>query len=263
MKFWNLKTFLLITGAAKGLGKTCAIEFSKNVAPGSMSLLLSRSMGGLEATKKIITSGSVPVKVQSCIQDLRKPDGVALEAKILEFLGENGAKPSDFDHAIIVHGTNVLGDLNIRALKIQDVDDLQQYFCVNAFAPVVLNSHFMNIFQDDNKMRTILNMTSDAALRPYNSLSYYCAASMARESFMCVTGREEPSVLVLNYNPGPLDIHMATLEQSSEKDLKEYCAELKNSGQIITCEQSVEKLIKVLKGRSFFSGEHVEYSELK
>jgi hypothetical protein len=69
--------------------------------------------------------------------------------------------------------------------------------------------------------------------------------------------------LVLNYNPGPLDIHMATLKQSSEKDLQDYCGDLEKRGKVITCQKSVARLVKLLNGRDFFSGEHVEYSDLK
>lgn len=40
MNFWGLKTFCLVTGASRGIGKTIAIEFSKHVAPGEFDCFI-------------------------------------------------------------------------------------------------------------------------------------------------------------------------------------------------------------------------------
>lgn len=52
--FWNRRTFLLITGASRGIGKNLAIEFSRYLAPQSTILLMARALPKLEETKQEI-----------------------------------------------------------------------------------------------------------------------------------------------------------------------------------------------------------------
>lgn len=159
------------------------MKFTEKVAPNSMGVLVGRNDEGLAQTKKSILN-KTQIKISTLSYDLSKPEGFMLEEKVEKILKEAGAKASDFEHALIVHGAMMLGSMTRRTLGIRNVEELQRYFSINTFAPVVLNAHFMNVFKDDKKMRTVLNTTSDGALRPYNSLSYFCAASMAREAFM-------------------------------------------------------------------------------
>lgn len=63
--FWNRSTFLVITGASRGIGKGLAIKFSTLVTSDSTLVLLARSLEDLEATKTQIlaTNPNLDVKV--------------------------------------------------------------------------------------------------------------------------------------------------------------------------------------------------------
>lgn len=65
MQFWNRSTFLVITGASRGIGKNMAIKFSALVTSDSTLVLVARDLQNLEATKTQIlaTNPKLDVKV--------------------------------------------------------------------------------------------------------------------------------------------------------------------------------------------------------
>lgn len=66
-QFWGRRTFLVVTGASRGIGRNLAIEFSRLLGPESTVLLLARSLLNLEETRKRIleVNCNVVVKVQN------------------------------------------------------------------------------------------------------------------------------------------------------------------------------------------------------
>lgn len=101
--FWNQKTFCLVSGASKGIGRTIAIEFSKKVAEGSLFVLVARTTSALESTKASIleTTGN-KVKVVTATMDLEKPDKEAYYNLVNSALTQNGVQAKDFDHSLLV-----------------------------------------------------------------------------------------------------------------------------------------------------------------
>lgn len=62
--FWNRTTFLVITGASRGIGKNLAIKFSTLVTSDSTLLLLARDLQNLEATKTQILAKNPKMDVK-------------------------------------------------------------------------------------------------------------------------------------------------------------------------------------------------------
>lgn len=62
--FWNRSTFLVITGASRGIGKNLAIKFSTLVTSDSTLVLLARNLQDLEATKTQIWATNPRLDVQ-------------------------------------------------------------------------------------------------------------------------------------------------------------------------------------------------------
>lgn len=65
---------------------------------------------------------------------------------------------------------------------------------------------------------------------------------------------ENPEVDVLNYSPGPVDTDML---QTFRKEMsnKEFIKSL----TVLTTEQTINRLIEVLKNHKYKSGDHVDY----
>lgn len=63
-KFWGQHTYYVVTGASQGIGRSFAVEFARQFAPGSHLVLLARSEGGLKETEALILAANPHVTVQ-------------------------------------------------------------------------------------------------------------------------------------------------------------------------------------------------------
>jgi len=118
MGFWNQRTFCLITGASRGIGKCIAVEFAKKVGPGSVLLLVARSAGGLEETKSEILgncSGD-EVKVATAAIDLGSTEGGDYLHMINAALITTGTTAAQFDLSLLVHNAGSLGKSSLGLL---------------------------------------------------------------------------------------------------------------------------------------------------
>ncbi|KAK5900365.1 hypothetical protein CgunFtcFv8_025328 [Champsocephalus gunnari] len=79
-----------------------------------------------------------------------------------------------------------------------------------------------------------------------------------------VLAAEEPDLRVLSYSPGPLDTDMQLVARSStaDPDLKRTFSDMFSAGQLLTCEASCAKLMKLLLEDSFTSGAHIDVFDL-
>ena len=110
MAYWNQKTFCLITGASRGIGRCIAVEFSKKVGPNSVFLLLARSAQGLEETKaEVLANEGQSIQVTTAAVDLSKPNVEKYLEIVESALTSTGTKAGDFDISILVHNAGTLG----------------------------------------------------------------------------------------------------------------------------------------------------------
>lgn len=81
---------------------------------------------------------------------------------------------------------------------------------------------------------------------------------------MKVLALEEEDIQVLNYAPGPVDTDMyATVTESTgDSETKALLKETRDSGHILTCLQTVRRLVGVLESKKYVNGEHVDYFEV-
>jgi len=266
MGFWNQKTFCLITGASKGIGKTIAIEFAKKVAPDSMFLLLARSGPQLEETKtEILTLGFQCNQIITAEIDLSQPDAAQYLALINSALKTSGQQASDFDLSILVHNAGSLGNVHLRVTQMEDLNELRSYYDLNLISLILLTSQYAKVFGDESKQRSIINISSLGALQPFKTWSSYCTGKAARDMVLRSIAAEDPSIATLNYAPGPVDtdIYTEAINRMGDDDTRKSFSDCKTSGQILTPIQTITKLVKVLGEGKFTKGEHVDYFDLE
>ncbi|EZA46577.1 Sepiapterin reductase, partial [Ooceraea biroi] len=72
---------------------------------------------------------------------------------------------------------------------------------------------------------------------------------------------ENPDVDVLNYSPGPVDTDLFTfvVETSIDPVHKEHLRELQKNKIVLSPEQSINRLVEVLKAHKYKSAERVDY----
>lgn len=266
MEYWNQKTFCLITGASRGIGRTIAIEFSKKVAPGSVFLLVARSTAALEETKASvdsITGGTVTVVTATV--DLNNPDKDAYFKLINSALTHTDAKASDFDHSILVHNAGSLGmEKKLKVAEMEDLSEMQSYFGLNVFSMVILTTQFFKHFSDAKKQRSIVQITSLAGVQPCKSWGLYCAGKATRDMLMQLVAIES-GIQVLSWAPGPVETEMFdyVCNNTGDPELRKMMQDCRKEGKDLTCEQTVTKLVKVLGEKKYVNGEHVDYFDIE
>lgn len=263
-EFWGQKSFVLITGASRGFGRTMAIEFSKKVAPGSVFLLVARTADALEETKRSVLEVSPNVEVVTKSVDLGKPDKAAYLDLIQSTVTANGRQPSDFDHAILVHNAGSLGNLSLRVSQFEDLQEIQDYYSFNLFSLILLNSQFLRVFNDAEKQRSVIQISSLGAIQPFKTWAYYCSGKAARDMLMKNLATEDPSINVLNYAPGPLDTEMVAeaAQNTGDAETRKFFIDGRSQKTLLTTEQTTKKLVKILGEKKHTKGEHVDYYDI-
>ncbi|KAJ9595492.1 hypothetical protein L9F63_013314 [Diploptera punctata] len=261
-EFWGQKTYCLITGASKGIGRNFAIEFSRKFASNSLIVLLARSEEGLLETKNLISKANPKVKIVIHPIDLGKPDPELFLKVIQSSLENTGVKPTDFELSIIVHNVGSVGDVSEGTFKMSNVTKWQDYFTLNVFSVACLNSQFLKVFPEGScKRRTVINVTSLAAVKPLKSMGYYCSGKAARQMFFKVLAEENPTLDVLNYSPGPVDTDMVAevVSNTEDAEIKEMFVNLKESKNILTVDQTTKRIIDLLESGKYENGQRVDY----
>ena len=251
------KVFLLITGASRGIGKQIALSFGSVLEKDSHVILLATNLNALKETAKNIPSN---ISVDTVSIDLGKATEHELHDVIIQTLKNKPA--AQFDRVVIVHNVGTMGDITKKTNEMTDINNWRNYYDLNVFGPAILNGVIMKIFNETpSAKKTVINITSLLGLQPRKSFGYYSSGKAAREIFFKVFALENPEVNVLNYSPGPVetDMYYQVCTETSDKEVQSSFNDLLVKRAVLTCEQTVNRLLKVLENRKYKSGDHVDY----
>ncbi|CAL8079692.1 unnamed protein product [Orchesella dallaii] len=136
---------------------------------------------------------------------------------------------------------------------------------INTFiSMVILSSQFFKVFNDSSKLRSIVQITSLSGLQPFKTCVLYCTGKAARDMLMKVVALES-FIQVLNWAQGPVETEMFdnVCKHTGIPDLLKAFTECSDEGKVLTCEQTVTKLVKVLGEKKYVNGEHVDYFDIE
>ena len=113
-------------------------------------------------------------------------------------------------------------------------------------------------------LRSLRRESSLMAVQPQKTWSLYCAGKAARDMFFRVMAEEEgpDGIRVLNYAPGPMDTQLVNdvlNSASTDSEVRAMFREYKEGGKFLKPEVSAAKLIGIIEGAKFKSGDHVDY----
>lgn len=252
-EFWKRKTFVIITGASRGIGRTLAEKIAGLVNPGSLLLLISRDESSLESLRAHIKAHHPEIHVKIGLMDLSSCSESIVASTLSNSLTELELKADDFSHSICIHNAGSLGDASKRCADLDVMDSCVTYFRLNLASVIILNSIFLKTFSYVQK--TIVNITSLCGVQPFPSLALYCTGKAARDMFFQVLAKEEPSIRVLNYAPGPVETNML-----NQLRVETWNPEMKdNTSGALTPETTCYRLIQLLAENKYPSGAHVDY----
>ena len=259
MMFKDVKCAVVISGASKGFGRATALEMAKIVGPQSKFFLTARSLSGLEETAKVVREINRTAVCRVKTIDNEKPSTEAFEELLAQEEGEH------FEAALMVHNSGSIGNQGVSAKSLDSAKELSSYFDSNLTSCFLLNSAFVKRFASvPDKRKVVVQVSSLMAVQPQRTWSLYCTGKAARDMFFRVMAEEEGSdgIRVLNYAPGPMDTQLVNDvlgSASTDSEVKAMFREYKDGGKFLKPEVSAAKLIRIVDGAKFKSGDHADY----
>ena len=106
---------------------------------------------------------------------------------------------------LLVNNASVLGPSPQPALADYPLDELERVYAVNLHAPVALTQLALPLMPPGGR---IINITSDAALEPYEGWGGYGSSKAALEQVTAILGAEHPGLRVYAVDPGDMRTRM-------------------------------------------------------
>jgi NAD(P)-dependent dehydrogenase (short-subunit alcohol dehydrogenase family) len=180
----------LITGASRGLGLALASRLARD---GWTLIVDARGERDLEAARAELAELSRVIAIPGDVTDeehRRALAGAAREAGRLD---------------VLVNNASILGPSPQPALLDYPLETLEQVYRTNTLAPLAL----IQAVRDELKPEArIVNVTSDAAVEPYEGWGGYGSSKAALEQLSAILAAENPDLRVYRVDPGDMRTRM-------------------------------------------------------
>jgi benzil reductase ((S)-benzoin forming) len=210
-----MEKIAIITGGSRGIGLGLAQEFHKE---GYRIITLSRTL--LEKTYAF--------EQYSC--DLT--DHEQLDTTLNEVFRH--FDPGNTDRIYLINNAGYLG--TVDTLDHIPSDNISYTIQINLVAPLILSGMFIRLTDKWKCTKKILNISSGAAVNPYESWAMYCSSKAGLDMMTRVIAKEQKDrdhgVEAVSIYPGVVDTEMQTSVRSIDeaqfkhvqrfKDLHEY-----------------------------------------
>lgn len=249
------KCLIFVTGASQGIGRCIAMETAKRF-PGDLAFALTaRSDEKLNETKAEILKINANAVVQTFPLDLSKAE----KSHFDDFV-EQIAQLAPFDSCFLFHNAGQTGYIK-NALSLENLTVWHDYFHLNYFSTIALTISFVEKLKPLSSKIAIINITSLIGRQPFANFAMYGSGKAARDLYFRVLAKEEPQLSILNYSPGPVDTDMfnGVISTAESDEMRRQFAEMKETNQVLTAEQTVGRLLDILEKQDFESGDIVDY----
>jgi NAD(P)-dependent dehydrogenase (short-subunit alcohol dehydrogenase family) len=178
----------IITGASRGLGLALARELARR---GWALVLDARGAADLERVARELGAVTEVVALAGDVTDDWH------RGALVEAAGE------EID--LLVNNASVLGPSPQPALSHYPLDELERVYRVNVVAPLALAQLVVPRMPDGG---CIINVTSDAAVEPYEGWGGYGSSKAALDQISAILAAEQPALRVHAVDPGDMRTRM-------------------------------------------------------
>lgn len=211
----------------------------------------------MKGTQEIISSVAPSARVhiiEADLEDVENLDKVFSDA--LQYANED-----KHEHMLLVQNSGSLGNISKPAASFTDSQEIQSYMDLNFTSFAMLTAHFLSRFKTGQ--RSIIHMSSKLSYKFMPSFSLYTSGKAARNALMRIVVAENPEVRVLNYTPGAVDTEMLghIPRESHSEATRNYFQAKYDENIVISTEQSIRKLVDILREDKYDNGALVDYSD--
>jgi NAD(P)-dependent dehydrogenase (short-subunit alcohol dehydrogenase family) len=178
----------IVTGASRGLGFALAESLAER---GWRLAIDARDGVALEQAAAVLKART---EVAALAGDVADPEHRAA-------LVAAAGGPID----LLVNNASVLGPSPLPPLARHPLDELEHVYRVNAIAPLALMQAVLPRLAEGAR---IVNVTSDAAVEPYEGWGGYGSSKAALEQLAAVFAAEQPALRVYAVDPGDMNTRM-------------------------------------------------------
>jgi NAD(P)-dependent dehydrogenase (short-subunit alcohol dehydrogenase family) len=180
----------IITGASRGLG----LALARTLAGDSWSLIIdARTEEALESARAELSRYTRVVAIPGDVTDPEHRGDLAEAAR-----GAGGVDA-------LVNNASILGPSPQPDLLDYPLDVLEEVYSANVISPLALIQALNN---DLKPQARIINVTSDAAVEPYEGWGGYGSSKAALEQLSNILAAENPGLRVYRVDPGDMRTQM-------------------------------------------------------
>ena len=180
----------LVTGASRGLG----LALARHLADHGWSLVIdARDPAALDAAREELARHTDVTAVAGTVTDAAHRRALAVAARA------HGGLDA------LVNNAGVLGPSPQPRLLAYPIDVLEQVFRTNVIAPLAVVQAVQGLLTPG---ACVVNITSDAAVTPYEGWGGYGASKAALEQLSAILAAENPSLRVYWVDPGDMRTRM-------------------------------------------------------
>jgi NAD(P)-dependent dehydrogenase (short-subunit alcohol dehydrogenase family) len=180
----------LITGASRGLG----LALARALAGEGWTLIIdARGKEALESAGAELSESTRVISIPGDVSD------AGHRAALAEAAREVGGLDA------LINNASILGPSPQPALLDYPLDAFEEVYRTNTFAPLAL----VQVLGDELKQDArVINVTSDAAVEPYEGWGGYGSSKAALEQLSNILGAENPNLRVYRVDPGDMRTRM-------------------------------------------------------
>jgi NAD(P)-dependent dehydrogenase (short-subunit alcohol dehydrogenase family) len=186
----NVTKTILITGASRGLG----LALARRLARENWTLIIdARGAEDLETARTELAKQTRVIALPGDVS------GEEHRQALAEAAHEAGGLDA------LVNNASILGPSPQPQLLDYPIGVLEEVYRTNAFAPLALVQSLRNELKPGAR---IINVTSDAAVEPYEGWGGYGSSKAALEQLSAILAAENPSLRVYQVDPGDMRTQM-------------------------------------------------------
>ncbi len=179
----------LITGASRGLGRAIGVELARR----GWSIIADAR------TETDLADAAAELEAAGATQLVTRAGSIADAAHRDDLLGVVAAL-GGLD--LLVNNASHLGPSPQPRLADYPLGELERVYAVNVFAPHALTQLLLPALRD--REGCIVNVTSDAAVEPYDGWGGYGSSKAALDQWTAILAAEEPDLRVYALDPGDM-----------------------------------------------------------